>query len=141
MASLVLAALFFGVTPDADLQKSGLQALDRHDYAQAQEAFSKLAADDPKDYSAFFNLALAESGLKKDADAIAHYKQALTLKPGLYEAELNLGILELRSHQSEEAVTQLQDAAKQKPDGSQAAAIPGRSVTKQRRFRRCASCV
>ena len=115
MASLVLAALFLGVTPDADLQKTGLQALDHQDYAQAEQAFSKLAAADPKDYSALFNLALAESGLKRDRDAIGHYKQVLAIKPGLYEAELNLGILLLRSHQDADAVTQLQDAVRQKP--------------------------
>jgi tetratricopeptide (TPR) repeat protein len=122
LASLVLAAFFLGATPDADLQKAGLQALDRQDYAQAQQDFSRLAADDPKDYAALFNLALAESGLKRDADAVEHYKQVLALKPGLYEAELNLGILELRLHEGAEAVAQLQDAAKQKP----AAARPQR---------------
>ena len=120
---LVLAALFFGVTPAADLQATGLQALDHGDFAQAQQVFAQLAAADPKDYSAFFNLALAESALKRDSDAIGHYKQVLTLKPGLFEAELNLGILELRSHQDpSDAVSQLQSAAKQKP----AAARPQR---------------
>jgi tetratricopeptide (TPR) repeat protein len=122
LASLVLAAFFLGVSPDADLQKAGLHALDQQDYAQAQQVFSKLAADDPKDYTALFNLALAESGLKRDTDAIGHYKQVLALKPDLYEAELNLGILELRSHDDAAAIAQLQDAAKQKP----AAARPQR---------------
>jgi tetratricopeptide (TPR) repeat protein len=115
LASLVLAAFFLGVTPAADLQKTGMQALDRGDFAQAQQAFSQLAADDPKDYAALFNLALAESGLKRDADAVGHYKQVLALKPGLYEAELNLGILLLRAHQDADAIAQLQDAARQKP--------------------------
>jgi tetratricopeptide (TPR) repeat protein len=110
-----LAAFFLGITPDVDLQKTGLAALDHGDFAQAQQAFAQLAAADPKDYAALFNLALAESGLKRDADAMQHYKQVLALKPGLYEAELNLGILELRSHQEADAVTLLQDAAKQKP--------------------------
>jgi len=110
-----LAAYFLGVTPVPDLQNTGMQALDRGDFAQAQQAFSQLAANDPKDYSALFNLALAESGLKRDADAIGHYKQVLALKPGLYEAELNLGILELRSHDDADAILQLRDAARQKP--------------------------
>lgn len=114
MAPLVLAALFLGVAPDADLQKAGLQALDHQDYAQAQQVFSKLAAADPKDYAALFNLALAETGLKRDADAIAHYQQVLALKPGLFEAELNLGILELRSHRDDDAIKYLQDASTQK---------------------------
>jgi tetratricopeptide (TPR) repeat protein len=115
LAPLVLAALFLGSLPIADLQTAGLQALDHGDYAQAQQIFSQLAAADPKDYSALFNLALAEGALKRDTDAIGHYKQVLALKPGLYEAELNLGILELRSNDLADAISQLQDAAKQKP--------------------------
>ena len=116
MALLVLAAIFLGVSPAADLQATGLQALDHGDFAQAQQIFAQLVAADPKDYSALFNLAIAESALKKDSDAVGHYKQVLALKPGLYEAELNLGILEVRSHTDPaDAVSLLEDAAKQKP--------------------------
>lgn len=118
MASLLLAAYLLGGSSAADLQKTGLQALDRGDFTQAQQAFSQIAAEHPENYSALFNLALAESGLRKDADAIGHYKQVLTLKPGLYEAELNLGILELRSHDDADAVKQLSDAVKQKPSAA-----------------------
>jgi tetratricopeptide (TPR) repeat protein len=111
-----LAAIFLGVSPAADLQATGLQALDHGDFAQAQQIFAQLVAADPKDYSALFNLAIAESALKKDSDAVGHYKQVLALKPGLYEAELNLGILEVRSHTDPaDAVSLLEDAAKQKP--------------------------
>ncbi len=116
MALLVLAAFFLGVSPAADLQATGLQALDHGDFAQAQQIFAQLVAADPKDYSALFNLAISESALKRDGDAIGHYKQVLALKPGLYEAELNLGILEVRSHtDTTDAVSLLADAAKQKP--------------------------
>ncbi len=118
MASLVFAAFFLGATPAVDLQKVGLQALDHGDFAQAQQAFAQIASADPKDYSALFNLALAESGLKLDSNAIEHYKQVLALKPGLYEAELNLGILQLRQHNEADAIVQLQDAAKQKPSAA-----------------------
>ena len=43
--------------PQADSQQTGLQALDRQDYAQAEQIFSKLTQSDPKDYAAFFYLA------------------------------------------------------------------------------------
>jgi tetratricopeptide (TPR) repeat protein len=99
----------------AGLGASGLQALDHGDYTAAEQAFSKLIAADPKDYSAFFNLALAETALKKNAAAIEHYKQTLALKPNLYEAELNLGILYLRNHQAGDALPILRDAAQGKP--------------------------
>lgn len=110
-----LLAVLFAASPQGDLQQTGLKALDGQNYAQAEQIFGKLAQADPKDYAAVFYLALAETGLNKDSDAAAHYKQVLALKPGLYEAELNLGILDLRDHQPTGAVPLLQDAAKQKP--------------------------
>jgi tetratricopeptide (TPR) repeat protein len=99
----------------ADSQAAGLAALDRKDYQQAKQIFSGLTATDARDYSAFFNLALAETALKEDDQASAHFQKVLELKPGLYEAELNLGILELRRKQPAEAATLLRDAAKQRP--------------------------
>jgi tetratricopeptide (TPR) repeat protein len=46
---------------------------------------------------------------------MAEYRKVLELKPGLYEAELNLGILLLRNQSAAEAVGPLQAAAEAKP--------------------------
>jgi tetratricopeptide (TPR) repeat protein len=100
----------------ADSQAAGLQALDQKKYAEAEQIFAKAAAADPKDFSAFFNLALAETAQQKNDHAAAHFQQVLVLKPGLYAAELNLGILRLGEHKTAEALELLRDAAKQKPD-------------------------
>jgi tetratricopeptide (TPR) repeat protein len=120
----VLSVFLFGVllttVAPLDQQDDGLKALDQQNYPLAQEIFAKLAAADPKDYSAFFNLALAEIGLKQDDKAAEHLKQVLVLKPGLYEADLNLGILELRNQHAAEAVPVLRDAVKQKPTAARA---------------------
>ncbi len=116
MFALLFLAWLFSQNGPGTAQTAGLQALDHKDYQQAEQIFSKLAAADPKDYSALFNLALAESALKQDDQAAGHYKQVLALKPGLYEAELNLGILEVRDRHAADAVPLLQDAAKQKPN-------------------------
>jgi tetratricopeptide (TPR) repeat protein len=113
--ALLFLAWLFIQTGRADPQAAGLQALDHQDYQQAEQIFSKLVAADPKDYSALFNLALAESGLKQDDHAAEHYKQVLALKPALYEAELNLGILDVRRHHDADGIPLLEDAAKQKP--------------------------
>ena len=110
---LFLPLLFAGGQDPS--QTAGLQALDRGDYPAAEQIFSKLVAADPKDYSALFNLALAESALKKYGAAIEHYKQTLAVKSNLYEAELNLGILYLRNHQASDALPLLKDASQQKP--------------------------
>ena len=117
----MFSLLFLGVLlMSGDLQDDGLKALDQQNYQQAQEIFAKLAAADPKDYFALFNLALAEIGLKRDRDASEHLKQVLASKPGLYEADLNLGILQLRNHNPAEALPPLRDAVKQKPTAARA---------------------
>ncbi len=110
---LFLVALLLW-NPQGDPQQPGLQALDRGDFRTAEQVFSKLAAADPKDYSAFFNLALAESALHEEAKATTDFQQTLTLKPKLYEAELNLGLLYLRNKRAADAIPLLQDAAQQR---------------------------
>lgn len=120
MFSVLYLGLFMAAGAPFDPQDDGLKALDQRNYQQAQEIFAKLTAADPKDYSAFFNLALAEIGLKRDAQAVEDFKQVLVLKPGLYEAELNLGILQLQNHNVAEALPLLRDAVKQKPAAARA---------------------
>jgi tetratricopeptide (TPR) repeat protein len=115
IALLFLAAFAFA-GGQTNPQAEGLQALDRHDYQRAEQIFTKLTAGDPKDYSALFNLALAETALNEDEKAAEHYKQTLALKPGLYEAELNLGILYLRDQRAADAQPLLREAIKQKPN-------------------------
>ena len=72
------------------------------------------AAATPKDYAAHFQLALAYSLLGRDGDAIPQYKTALELHPGMYEAELNLGLSLMRANHPEEAVDQFKAAAEQR---------------------------
>ena len=114
-ALLFLAALLVPAGR-ADLQAAGLQALQHQNFQQAEQIFSQMIAADPKDYSAFFNLAFAETALKKDDQAVEHYKEALALKPGLYPAELNLGMVYLRDHRPADAIPLLRDATQEKPN-------------------------
>ena len=119
LAAVAIFLLSFtgpGSPPDTSLQSKGSQALDRGDYQQAEQIFSQLVAADPKDYFAYFNLALAEVGLKKDDRAIADFKQTLALKPGIYQAQLNLGLVYLRDNQAGEAIPLLEAVVSAKPD-------------------------
>ena len=109
----VAVALLLLQTPD--YSSEGLKALDDGKYQVAVDAFTKVISADPKDYTAHFNLALAYSFLHKDAEGIAEYRKTLELKPGLYEAELNGGILLLRQKSPAEALPLLESAAGQKP--------------------------
>ncbi len=107
------ALLFFLQTPDYTAE--GMKALDAAKYEQAADLFGKAVAADPKDYAAHFHLALSYTMLKRDAEGIAEYKKVLELKPGLYEAELNAGILLIRDKQPGDAAGFLKQAVDQKP--------------------------
>jgi len=104
--------LFLLQTPD--FSADGLKALQEGKYDAAVQAFAKAIAADPADYFAHFNLAMAYSLLHQDAEGIAEYRKTLELKPGLYEAELNLAILLLRQKNPADALPLLEDASKQK---------------------------
>ena len=100
----------------ADHTAEGMKALDEGRYEAAVAAFTSAAAADPKDYFAHFNLAMAYTMLHKDSEAVAEYRRTLEIKPGLYEAELNGGIVLLRQKNPADAAPLLEDAARQKPD-------------------------
>jgi len=107
------AVLFFLQAPDYSAE--GEKALEAAKYDQAAEWFGKAVAADPKDYAAHFHLALSYTMLKRDAESLAEYKKVLELKPGLYEAELNAGILLIRDKQPRDAAPYLQLAVEKKP--------------------------
>ena len=130
---LVLVASILWMA-QSDPQQPGLQALDRGDYRMAEQVFSKLAAADPKDYSAFFNLALAESALHEDAKATVDFQQTLALKPHLFEAELNLGLLHLRNERPDDAIPLLQDAAQQRSKDSRPLRFLGESYLSAKKY-------
>ncbi len=113
MRAITAALLFFlqATDPTAD----GMKALEEGKYEAAVEAFTKAIHADAKDYFAHFNLAMAYSLLHKDEEGVAEYRKTLELKPGLYEAELNGGILLLRQKNPVEALPLFEDAARQKP--------------------------
>ncbi len=111
---VAIAALFFVQTPDFSAE--GTKALDEGRYGAAAQAFGKAVEADPQDYFAHFNLALAYAFLHKDAEGIAEYRKTLELKPALYEAELNLGIMLMKQKEPAEAVPLFEDAAGQKAD-------------------------
>src|ERR1035441_10421424 len=99
----------------ADYTTDGMKALDEGKYDAAVQAFRKATEADAKDYFAHFNLAMAYTMLQRDPEAVAEYRKTLELKPGLYEAELNGGIVLLRQKNPAEALPYFEDSAGQKP--------------------------
>jgi tetratricopeptide (TPR) repeat protein len=111
--SLIVLILAFLQAPDP--MADGIKALEGNHYDAAVTAFKQAVEKDPKDYAAHFHLALSYSLLKNDSEAALEYRKTLELKPGLYEAELNLGIVLVRNKQFADAVAPLGDASGQKP--------------------------
>jgi tetratricopeptide (TPR) repeat protein len=109
----VLALLFLQAP---DHTADGMKALDAGNYAAAADDFQKAVAADPQDYGAHFNLGLAYTFLHRDDDALAEYRRTLEIKPHLYEAELNAGILLLKRKDAAAAEPLFEDAAQQKPN-------------------------
>ena len=108
--ALALLLLFFWQSADPNAE--GMKSLEAKDYQAALTHFQKVVEQDPEDYGAHFHLALANSLLQRREPAIAGYRKVLQLKPGLYEAELNLGILLLDAKQTAESVTPNEDFTK-----------------------------
>ena len=99
----------------ADYTTDGMKALDEGKYEAAVQAFRKAIEADAKDYFAHFNLAMAYTFIARDPEAVAEYRKTLELKPGLYEAELNGGIVLLRQKNPVEALPLFEGAVEQKP--------------------------
>ncbi|MDX2267467.1 MAG: tetratricopeptide repeat protein [Bryobacter sp.] len=117
-----LSAMFvvLSLLAQSDLAQSdmelGMKALDANKPAEAEVYFAKAAAADAKDYAAFFHLALAQSLQGKNDEAIANYDKVLALKPKLYEASLNVGILHLGRKNAKAAIPHLEAAVETKPE-------------------------
>ncbi len=111
----VCAAAFL-MLQGTDYSAEGMKAMEERRFEAAAEDFAKAVASDPKDYYAHFNLAQAYGLLHRNTEGIAEYRKVLELKPGLYEAELNAGILLMRESEPAEALPLLAKAAEQKPE-------------------------
>src|ERR1039457_3038666 len=107
---MLVAAACLLLLQTPDFSAEGLKALEGGKY-EAADAFTKAIAADPADYFAHFNLAIAYSMLHRDAEGLAEYRKTLELKPALYEAELNAGILLMRQKNPAESLPLFEDAA------------------------------
>ncbi len=114
----LVALLLFA--PQHDYLDEGVKALDANQPAAAEALLRQAVQADASDFSAHFNLALALSLERKDAEAIQELRRTLELKPGLYQADSNLGTLLLRNKRAAEAVPVLKDAVTQRPKEARA---------------------
>src|ERR1700691_5231494 len=112
--SCALAVLLL-FSPQQDFLAEGLKALDANQPAAAEPLLRQAVQADANDFAAHFNLALALSLQQKDDEAIRELRRTLELKPGLYQADTNLGTLLLRNKRAAEALPVLKEAAGLRP--------------------------
>ena len=98
-----------------DASAEGIKAMEAGKYPEAIKLLSEALAKNPQDYYVQFNVALAHSGAGQNDLAIAGYRKTLELKPKLYEADLNLGILLVQMRRAKEALPLLEEAQFMKP--------------------------
>lgn len=115
---MTIAAIFLlAFSPlQVDHQAIGLKAMDAGKFEEAEKAFEKAVAADPKDYGALFNLSLAQTFVNKDDLAMAGFRKVLEMKPDLVEAQVNLGLLLHRHRKFQEAVDQFKPVLEKKPN-------------------------
>src|SRR5580658_1494209 len=120
LSCALVAVLLF--SPQQDFLAEGLKALDANQPAVAEPLLRQAVQADTNDFAAHFNLALALSLQQKDDEAIRELRRTLELKPGLYQADLNLGTLLLRNKRAAEAAPVLKEALESAPNSGEKAA-------------------
>jgi len=89
-------------------------AIEKKDYPAAEQLLAAAAKKDEKNYRIWFDFGFIHNIRGRNDEAIAAYRKCVALKPDVFEANLNLGLLLARSHAAD-AEQFLQAATKLKP--------------------------
>lgn len=104
------------VDEDAAELNQAQEAIQKNDFTTARTLLQKYTAKDPKDYRGWYTLAYADSASGDKSAAVEDYKRALSLKPDLFEANLNLGLLLAQSGDRKAALPYVQKATAGAPN-------------------------
>jgi tetratricopeptide (TPR) repeat protein len=89
-------------------------AIEKKDYASAEPLLNKVAAKDPTNYLAWFDLGFVYSALSKTDASITAYRKSVSAKPDVFESNLNLGLMLAKTGQPD-AEQFLRTATKLRP--------------------------
>lgn len=98
-----------------DLLQPAEALLEKGEYAQAETQLEAMVKTQRNNPQAWFDLGFAQSHLGKNTDAVAAYRQAVTLNPKWFEANLNTGLALAKSGNLTEATTFLRAATQLQP--------------------------
>jgi len=74
-------------------------AIEKENYAAAEPLLKKVVAQDPDNFAAWFDLGFLYNALGKTEDSIAAYRKSVAAKPGVFESNLNLGLMLVKAGQ------------------------------------------
>lgn len=97
-------------------------ALERKEFDAAEAKLKQLAAGEPQNYRAWFDLGYVYNATNRTELAVDAYRHSVAAQPGVLESNLNLGLL-LASQGEAEAGKYLRAAEKLKPSPDQLALI------------------
>lgn len=89
-------------------------AIEKQDYATAEPLLKKVVASDPDNFAAWFDLGFLYNAQGKNEDSIAAYRKSVAAKAGVFESNLNLGLMLVKAGQPD-AEQFLRAATKLKP--------------------------
>ena len=90
-------------------------ALQKQDYRSAEVLLQKVVAARPDDYRAWFDLGFVCDATKNPEGAMAAYRNSVIAKPGVFESNLNLGIVLAKQGNKQEAAKYLKAATQLTP--------------------------
>lgn len=91
------------------------EALDRKDYAAAEELLKKATAEDAKDFRAWFDLGLLYNATNRKPEAIDAYRHSVAADASFFESNFNLGVSLAAANAAAEAEKYLRAAVSLKP--------------------------
>lgn len=74
-------------------------AIEKRDYASAEPLLKNVVAADPGNYQAWFDLGFVYNGLGNTQESIAAYRKSVAAKPDVFESNLNLGLMLVKTGQ------------------------------------------
>lgn len=74
-------------------------AIEKKDYATAEPLLKTIIVADAGNYQAWFDLGFVYNALGNAEESIAAYRKSVAAKPDVFESNLNLGLMLMKSHQ------------------------------------------
>jgi tetratricopeptide (TPR) repeat protein len=74
-------------------------AIEKKDYANAENLLQKVVAAQPGSYQAWFDLGFVYNAQGRPDDSIAAYRKSVNAKPDVFESNLNLGLMLAKNKQ------------------------------------------